>query len=235
MLGPAAFDQSQALNISYFIKLPSFGYKYFRDNKVAKAFLDGWQISGIESFASGSPLDISGATNGNEYDGLHNRTVNFYGVGDAANGYNSPNFDSRVIVGTPDEAAVPTLVCNPAKNLQPGQYFNPNCFQSPTLGSSSTSPSLGTYRIPYIHGPRFENDEIGFFKNFKMSESRNLQIRAQAFDFMNRALPTFIQYDPNLYLHYDAYGALPVNASTAGIPSAKIGARTIQLSAKFYF
>jgi len=233
--GPAPFDQSQALNISYFIKLPALGYKYFGENKVAKAFLDGWQISGIESFASGSPLDISGATNGNEYDGFHNRTINFYGVGDATNGYNSPNFDSRVIVGTPDEAAVPTLVCNPAKNLKPGQYFNPDCFQAPTPGANSTSPSLGTYNIPYIHGPRFENDEIGVFKNFKMSEAKNLQIRAQAFDFLNRALPTFIQYDSNLYLHYDAYGALPVNASTAGIPTTKIGARTIQLSAKFYF
>jgi hypothetical protein len=233
--GPAPFDQTQSLNISFFIPLPNFGTRYFSDNKVANGFLNGWQISGIEQFASGSPLLVSANPQGNEYDGFHNRTINFYGINDASDGYSAPNFDPRVIVGTPDESAVPVIVCNPTANLQSGQYFNAACFQSPALGASSTSPTIGTYRIPYIHGPRYENDELGLFKNFKFNESKSLQFRVQGFNFLNHPLPTFIQYDPNLYLTYDGYGTLPTNTGSAGYASTKIGSRVIQLTAKFFF
>jgi hypothetical protein len=86
---------------------------------------------------------------GNEYDGLHNRTINFYSTGSA-------NFDDRNIVGTPDEQAVPTLVCNTTSGLHSGQYFNAACFQAPLQEMTANNPSLGTYRLPYIHGPRYE-------------------------------------------------------------------------------
>jgi hypothetical protein len=231
--GAPPFDRSQSLNISYLIKLPNVSQNYLGNNRVLNGILDGWQFTGTEQFASGTPLDVTGAANangggGNEYDGIHNRTISFYSTGSA-------DLSNRNLVGTPDEQAVPTLVCNPRQGLHSGQYFNGACFQAPQEGTVATGPSIGTYRLPYLHGPRYERDEIGLYKAFKINEAKSIQFRAQAFDFANHALNAFIQYDSNLYLHYPDYGSLPTNASTAGYTQNKLGSRTIQLAAKFYF
>jgi hypothetical protein len=231
--GAAPFDRSQNLNISYLINLPNVSEKYLGNNKVLNGILDGWQFTGIEQFASGNPMDFtaSGSANGNtgnEYDGVHNRTINFYNVGSA-------NLDNRNLVGTPDEQAVPTLVCNPTAGLQSGQYFNAACFQAPQQEIVANNPSLGTYRLPYIHGPRYERDDIGLYKAFKITETKSVQFRAQAFNIANHPLNAFIQYDANLYLHYPNYGSLPNNTSTAGFTGNKLGHRTIQLAMKIFF
>ncbi|MDE1155941.1 MAG: carboxypeptidase regulatory-like domain-containing protein [Acidobacteriaceae bacterium] len=236
---PAPFDISQNLNISYVINLPSVGAHHLGNHKVVNGILDGWQITGIEQFSSGAPLGVSAAAsaNGNssiEYDGTHTRTLNFYGVSDAANNYSSPNFDNRITVGTPDEQGVPTLVCDPRANLAPHQYFKASCFRAPNYGTAN-SPSIGTYRLPYIHGPRAESDTIGLYKSFKFSGQRSFQLRAQVFDMFNHAYDSFVQYDPNLYLEYDAYGGLPVNTAKTGYASTRIGHRTVQLEGKIYF
>ncbi|MGA7566806.1 MAG: carboxypeptidase regulatory-like domain-containing protein [Terriglobales bacterium] len=231
--GPTPFDRSQNLNISYLIKLPNVSSKYLGNNKVLNGILDDWQFTGIEQFASGTPLDFTAAASangntGDEYDGIHNRTINFYSTGSA-------DLSNRNTVGTPDEQAVPTLVCDPTMGRKSGQYFNAACFQAPQEGTEQTGPSIGTYRIPYIHGPRYERDDIGLYKAFKINESRSIQFRAQAFNITNHPLNAFLPYDANLYLHYPDYGSLPTNAATAGFTESKLGARTIQLAMKFYF
>jgi hypothetical protein len=231
--GPPPFDRSQQLNISYLINLPNVSANYLGNHKVLNGILDGWQFTGIEQFGSGTPLQFTAAASangntGDEYDGIHNRTINFYSTGSA-------NFDNRNIVGTPDEEAVPTLVCNPTAGLQSGQYFNAACFQAPQQETVPNNPSIGTYRLPYIHGPRYERDDIGLYKAFKINETKSVQVRAQAFNIANHPLNTFIQYDSNLYLHYPDYGSLPANTSTAGYTQNKLGHRTIQLAMKIFF
>jgi len=230
--GPPPFDRSQNLNISYLINLPNVSAKYLGNKKVLNGILDGWQFTGIEQFASGNPLEFTAAANangggGNEYDGFHNRTISFYSDG--------PDMSNRNLLGTPDEQAVPTLVCNPTAGLVKGQYFNANCFQAPVPETTPGTPSIGTYRLPYIHGPRYESDDIGLYKAFKITPTKSLQFRAQAFNFANHPLYSFVEYDPGLYLAYATYGSLPTNADTAGFAKTKLGSRTIQLAMKFYF
>jgi hypothetical protein len=239
---PAPFDQSHNLSVSYLINLPSVSKNHLGNHKVVNGILDGWEISGIEQIASGSPLEVSAAPNGLEYDGFHNRTINFYGISDAASNYAAaPSLDPRVIMGTPDEAAAPTLVCDPRSGLKHGQYFNPKCFQAPAPGRSSASPSVGSYNLPYIHGPRFQSDEIGLFKTFHIKEAQRLEIRAEGFNFLNHPLYSFIQYDSALYLEYDNNIAgnpgslLPSAVNNPGVPEQKLGARVIQFAGKYYF
>jgi len=236
---PAPFDRSQNFNISYLVNLPSVSAKYLGNHRAVNGILDGWQFTGIEQFASGDPLDITGAASangntGNEYDGIHNRTINFYSTGDAANDYTAPNMDNRVLVGTPDEQAVPTLTCDPVAGLHAHQYFNGACFQSPQLGSPN-HPSIGTYNLPYMHGPRMVESDMGLYKSFKFGDQRSVQIRAQAFNVFNHPQDAFVQYDPGLYLVYDAYGAPPTNPNQAGYTTAKLGHRTVQLEGKIFF
>ncbi len=234
--GPAPFDRSQNLNISYLINLPNVSAKHLGNHAALNALLDGWQFTGIESFGSGNPLEFTGTASaggntGNEYDGFHNRTISMTSAGP---GY--PNLDNRVLVGTPDEQAVPTLVCDPRANLHGHQYFNASCFRSPLPGSAG-QPSLGTYELPYIHGPRAETDDIGLYKAFKFTTQRSIQFRAQAFNLFNHPRDTFVQFDQGLQLPYSSYGSLPVapTGSTAGYASTRTGARTIELEGKLYF
>jgi len=57
--GPLDFDRTQILTIDYVYELP----KLATDNGFAKAIVNGWQLSGITRFWSGTPLTVG--SNGN--------------------------------------------------------------------------------------------------------------------------------------------------------------------------
>ena len=236
--GVEPFDRSQAVNLSYYLTLPKISAKHMGNHKVVNGLLDGWKLSGIEQYGSGTPFtDVpQGGANHNEYSG--NQVIGIYGSylvpagvtsGGATYGATSVSISNDSINGTPDEAAVPNLVCDPRQGLKPHQYFNPSCFTSPSIGQN------GTFRLPYIHGPAYFNDEIGLFKDFKVRESNKLELRFQGFDFLNRSFDIYQQYDSSLYLGFGALNTPPTTASTNGVTTTRTGHRTVQLEAKYYF
>jgi len=133
------------------------------------------------------------------------------------------------VAGTPDEIAAPFITCDPRKGLKAHQYFNPSCFSAPYEGHN------GTFRLPYIHGPSYFNDELGLFKDFKIRESNKLEIRLQGFNFLNRSQDKYQQYDSSLYLGFNNINAAPTNASSGGVTTTRTGHRSLQLAAKYYF
>jgi hypothetical protein len=60
--GPLDYDRTHVLSLDYVYLLPEFS-RNMGGNRLAKAVLDGWQLSGITRFSSGTPLSIS--SNGN--------------------------------------------------------------------------------------------------------------------------------------------------------------------------
>jgi len=236
--GVEPFDRSQSVNFSYYILLPDVSAKYLGNHKIANGFLDGWRISGIEQYGSGTPFtDVpQGSPNHNEYSG--NQVIGIYGSypvpagvtsKGVAYGATTVGISNDSINGTPDESAAPIITCNPGKGLKPHQYFNPSCFAEPTYGNN------GTFQMPYVHGPAYFNDEIGLFKDFKVKETQKLEVRFQGFDFLNRSFDTYQEYDNSLYMDFTAPNAPPTNASTVGVTTVRTGHRTVQLEAKYYF
>ena len=219
---PTPFDRSQAVNFSYYVILPSVSQKYFGNHRAGNLALDGWKISGIEQYGTGTPFtDIAqNSVLHNEYGG--NAVIGIYGN-------NGLNLSSEAITGTPDEVSVPLVTCDPRKGLKAHQYFNPSCFAAPSQGNN------GTFRLPYIHGPAYFNDELGLFKEFRIRESSRLEIRAQAFNFLNRAFDNYQPFDSNLYMGFSTVGAAPDNAASAGVTSTETGHRSFQFAAKYYF
>ncbi|MGA2632904.1 MAG: carboxypeptidase regulatory-like domain-containing protein [Terracidiphilus sp.] len=236
--GPAPFDRSQLLSFSYYIKLPAFS-KHMGGSKLASEALDGWQFSGIFQATTGGPITWN-TYNGNEYAANRN-VIGIYGTVPMTEGGFSDNIslNGAYADGTPDEVAVPTLLCDPRKGLKSGQYFNANCFGAPGHLQN------GTYRLPYIHGPAFLNDSTGIFKSFPMRAGRSLEIRGEAFNLFNHPWNEFIATDSRMYIGYENIPAgsgsnypaagTPPSTPTAGVVDNKTGHREIQLAAKFYF
>lgn len=230
--GPTPFDRSQIVSFSYYLKLPAFGSKLAPENKIVHQALDGWQISGIFQAMTGGPLQ-NAAYNGNEYAASRN-TINIWGtVSNTVGGTTNSNISlatngGAFTDGTPDEIAVPKMICDPRKGLAKNQYFNPACFVAPSYLQN------GTYRLPYIHGPAYINDSLGLFKAFGMGGSRSLEVRGEAFNLFNHPWNEFIENDSAMYMGFDAAGGA-TTTPTAGTIDNKTGHREISLAAKFYF
>ena len=78
------------------------------------------------------------------------------------------------------------------------------------------------------------------YKNFKFGESRSVQIRLSAFNFLNHPLAQFARQNNNdVSLNFtNKNGTLSptnTNALTTGYPLFKTGNREVELAAKFYF
>jgi hypothetical protein len=211
--GPTPFDRSQIVSFSYYLTLPSAG-KRLGNHKLVNGVIDGWHLSGIFQAMPGGPISNNF---GSEYAANRN-TIGIYGPG---------NYGSFAD-GTPDEVAVPKLICDPRVGLAKNQYFNPACFAGPTALSN------GTYRLPYIHGPAFINDSTGVFKAFAMGGSRKLEIRGEVFNVFNHPWNEFLPSDSNMYMGFNTAGVM-TSTNPAGTATNKTGHRQVQLAAKYYF
>jgi hypothetical protein len=204
-------DRRHLFNAAYSIELGN----PIKDNAVAKGFLNGWQFSGISQIQSGPNLT-----------GLWEQ--NFFldtGAAQLANGY---NVSARSVNGTDSIGLRPVWTCDPTANLKPQQFINGACFALPTQPGQN-GPTTG----PAIYGPMFMNHDIGLFKNFNFGESKRLQFRFNAFNFLNMPLYSFLNGSNNRKLVFNPAGQMvnPVFGQT----TEKQGRRIVQIAVKFFF
>jgi hypothetical protein len=124
--------------------------------------LGGWSLSAIASFRSGLPLTITS--------GIDN------------------NFDGNVN-DRPDLIGNPFLDPNRARSAVVAQWFNTAAFNKNTQAIHSYD---GTFGRNVIDGPGSKNVDMGIFREFKLTESKKLQFRAEAtnaFNMVNLASP----------------------------------------------
>jgi hypothetical protein len=230
--GPTPFDRSQILSFSYYLTLPSIGRQHMGNHALVNGVVDGWHVSGIFQAMPGGPI---GNNFGSEYAANRN-TIGIWGiVSTTVDGQTNSNISlssngGSFADGTPDEIAVPKMICDPRKGLAKNQYFNNTCLVAPSYLEN------GTYRLPYIHGPAFINDSTGIFKTFGMGGSRKLEIRGEVFNLFNHPWNEFLASDSQMYLGFSAAGGTDTALTpTAGTADNKTGHRQIQLAAKYYF
>jgi hypothetical protein len=213
--GVLAYDRTHIFNATYIIHTPTL----VKNNILAGAVVNGWEISGITQVQSGAPLE----TNTNN--------LNF-----------SAPISISDVVGTPDQILRPILTCNPKKNLHSGQYFNPSCFGLPTVGTAATSNSAavlgvnGPVQWPYIKGPKYVSSDLAAFKNFKFRSSQNIQFRASAFNFLNHKLKQFgTGDDTQLKMKYDTNNNITLPENFTGKPLGIVGRRVMEFALKYEF
>jgi len=205
-------NRTHIFNLAYSVELGN----PIKNNKAAEGLLNGWQLSGIWQWESGP--NLTGFSGGNNFG------MNLNGALVPGTNY---IISSVALLGTPNIQLNPILTCNPASNLAPHQFINPSCFSFPkAIGQNG--PSV----LPAIYGPAFFNADMGLFKNFTISESKKLQFRFNAYNFLNHPLWSF--NGGNQTLGFDpATGA--VNTPLFGTVTSKQGHRVVQAAVKFYF
>jgi hypothetical protein len=180
-------------------------------NRAAGQAVNGWTLSGWTGIQSGNPLEANAV-------GFNTQWAN--------------NVSNSSYLGTNAENLMPNLVCDPRKGLASGQYFNPNCFATPAAGTN------GTQIWPYIHGPANILSDMSLFKTFQLSESKRVQFRLQAYNFLNHANSAFnIQDNSDIKLIFASAdpAARNTNTTTTGFTKFQVGNRLIELAVKFYF
>lgn len=234
--GPLAFDHTNIVNATYVWHLPSAAH----GNRILGGAINGWTLSGYTTRQSGSPLQANqtltftyasgltvpiNALAGTPYqlpdnsilmpNGLKSTAVNqgtFYGTSQNGGGY---------------AAMLPLITCDPRKHAS-GQYFNPNCFTNPALGQ------LGTFNWPYVHNPAYFDSDLGIYKSFKITESKNIEFRVQALNFLNHPLPQFnlagptdatinLQQNTSYQFPYSAVVGAPAPTGTQTVQQANCG------------
>jgi hypothetical protein len=234
--GPETFDRTNVFNAAYTYQEGSPFHI-----RLAKYFLNEWEVSGITNLLSG-PSEQSVNAN-------FNLTGTIQGapdpiIGNSSNSYNLPLLP-KVFLGTPDVLLQPKLLCNPTTGTGNHVYFNNACFGLPTqIGTN------GTYRFPYIKGPAYVESDLTLTKNISLREGQHLQLRFAAFNFLNRANTSFNGNENQNYTLSYNYSSSTVsdltnpsllssipnsNAGVFGHADLKQGRRVVELSLKYNF
>jgi hypothetical protein len=206
--GVLGYDRTHVLNVGYSYLLPEL-----EGSALKKAFLSGWQLTGVSTYISGGPLQALTSTG-----------ANFGVTGTLPGGAEITN--TRVL-GTNAVAVMPVLTCDPREGVNGDQLVNPDCFALPGIGSN------GNYIFPTLRGPGYINHDFAVFKNFAMGGSRKFQFRASLTNVFNHP-QRFL--DENVNLNLDYTNGVMTNSQFGVLPrDNKYGRRIVQLAFKYYF
>jgi hypothetical protein len=200
-VGLCIFDVTHNFVASYETRLPfdrAFNATSWWANKLAA----GWAISGITNFVTGLPVTLSEADD-NSFTGTQGGEAQI-DLPDFAGGKVLNNTNPRKL--TPQGAPIP--------------YFNINSFSPEAPGT------IGNARRRFFHGPGLNNWDMALLKDTKLTETKTLQLRAEAFNIFNHA-----QFSAGGSSNFGVVGA-----PGFGIISATYGQpRVLQVAAKFLF
>ena len=159
------------------------------------ALASGWAISGITSFVSGLPVSLS-FPNDNSLTGTQNTSAPI----------DLPDFTAGKILQT----------TNPRKG---GTYFNTSLFSDEPLGQ------IGSAKRRFFYGPGLNNWDMALLKDTKLTESKTIQFRFEAFNIWNHT-----QFSGQLSPGFGVFGS-----SGFGVISAAYDPRILQAGLKFLF
>ncbi len=187
----SSFDGRHLMNFSYVYKLPLKDFHSFLDwandskpdatatpkstccSALATQLLEGWELSGVTLFQSGTPFTVINSA-GNTGISLTDNAGVSSGLGIAAS--------------YPDLAKGLEAPLNNSKSFGP-LIGNPSQFVAPrglTFGDAGRN---------YLNNPHRINFDMALLKHFKVMESGTLEFRAEAFNIFNHT--QFRIYDPD--------------------------------------
>jgi hypothetical protein len=161
-----SFNVPQYLKLSWVYELPIGPGKKLNIQGVAGKLIGGWTLTGIQSYRSGSALQIT--TGGLRTDAIFNGTIR-----------------PDLIPGVP-------IVVDQGGPVAFGtgtQYLNPAAFAQVPKTANNVPLRLGTgpRYLPNIRGLRQVSESFGIMKRFNFTEKRGVEVRSDFANAFNRA------------------------------------------------
>ena len=248
------FDQRHLLNVNYIYDVPHISRLFERwvsykasdsnegdsasadkgptrsDSQLLHTLLDGWQISGITVYQSGTPFTVINGGSNTGVSVLDNAGVaNGAGAGSFPDVVGNPH--GHIPVGGTNVKSIGPLLLNTAAFVAP---------QGLTFGNAGRN---------FLNNPHRLNFDMTLQKNFKITEGSNLEFRAEAFNIFNHT--QFRIYNSNLgntaNNTISCYGTISSGYSAAGDNGSCLSGsaflhpvdahrpRTVQLGLKYSF
>jgi hypothetical protein len=234
------YDRTHTINANMNWELPfGKGRKFLNGGGVASMILGGFQMTNIINLSTGEPTsvrDSRGTLNRAGRSALQpatstltpNQIKALIGVFRTPNGifYIDPKVLQATFNGVTYDLTQPLPL-----GIKPSQLTirGASPIGSPTFAGQvfflNAPGSVGNLPLNFINGPRYINWNMGFFRNFKMGETRNLQLRFETFNVLNRA---------NFFIG-ESSGMFNVASTTFGKITSTYDPRIIQLGARFDF
>jgi hypothetical protein len=189
--GPSLFDARHRFVFSYQWSLPLFR----QSGGISRALLGGWQLNGIVTAMSGTPFTIFDSTDVSDQGGAPEITGFSANRPNLVSGQN-PNSGPKTPSAWLNAAAFAQVIPDPNSAVQ--QFGN-------------AGRNIGV-------GPRFSDWDFSIFKNFRVTESKNIQFRAEFFNILNH---------PNFRLPDSDISSPTFNTIQAALPP-----RVVQLALK---
>jgi len=171
--GLSNFDRTHRFVLSYLWDLPRSAF--IVRSSAGRLLLSNWQVAGIITAMSGLPIDI-----------VDGGAASFYGLSGVNNTLARPSW----VPGATRRSAT--------SNIPPGYFFNPLAFARPTVISGQLIPSsngtataaatgtdFGSVGRNVLRGPKQVNVDVSIIKRFPISETKNIEFRAEFFNLFN--------------------------------------------------
>ena len=205
-----AFDVTHNFVASYETRLP-FDRLFHVASGWRNALATGWEITGITSFVSGLPVSLS-ESDDNSLTG-------------------TANTSAPIDLPSYDPTAGPLYINKNPRSGQP--YFNnavppPGAPCGPGQGvvfNCEPLGQIGNAKRRFFHGPGLNNWDMAVLKDTKLSESKTLELRFEAFNVWNHT-----QFSGQLSPGFGAFGS-----AGFGVISAAYAPRVFQAGLKFLF
>ena len=136
----------------------SYNYELPLDKLASNRFTKGWALSGITRFATGTPVTLIENDN--------NSLLGTQFTGPIPLGLDVPNYNGSSV-----------HILDPRN--KGGQYFDATPFSLEQIGQ------LGNARRRFFHGPGINNFDLALLKDTKLTETIDLQFRAEFFNVFN--------------------------------------------------
>jgi hypothetical protein len=235
------YDRTHTVNANMNWELPfGRGKKWLSGGGVASKVFGGFQMTNIVNLSTGEPTSIRDASRGTLNRAARsalqpatssltpNQIKALIGVFKTPNGifYIDPKVLQATFNGVTYDLTQPL-----PNGVKPTQLTirGASPIGSPTFAGQvfflNAPGSTGNLPLNFINGPKYVNWNMGFFRNFKMGETRNLQLRFETFNVLNRAN----------FLIGEGSNLFNVNSTTFGKITSTYDPRIIQFGARFDF
>ena len=149
--GPLGIDRSHTFTLNSIYQLPSL----FKSNAVGHFLADGWQLSGLFTYQTGSPFTV---------------------------GFSIPGASNTNLTGSYTEGARIHLIGDPKAGTTSSPYnrLNPAAYAPPQAGDLGLGAPPN-----YLRNPGINNIDFTLQKSFMIKERYEFQLRADAFNVLN--------------------------------------------------